>query len=341
VGLNGYDKVMVVDPTKNTVELDGVTYRITIDENGIVSLSQMFLIPGDVNGDLKVDSQDLTTLFQAGKYETGAPATPEEGDLDGNGLFESADLIILMRNYGREVLYHMAFGDGQLVIEKQPDRNGNIQTFARVFVPTSEEPLVEFEVLLGSFEGRDFLITYDFGVTHADRVEIRTTDGRDVVFDGSVPEGRRASYTVGEFTTSELFGRTKVLAVTLYDLFKIGNAHTFKRDAFAVIGWEMPGLPNIDYIDWEYNESGDLVHTDIRFDHPNIEDFYKSFALISDDLLLVGFPPEDVISEDIVDFQTTQEASGVITSVTATTVDGRVIFVELTRQGFEVEIRRP
>jgi hypothetical protein len=59
---------------------------------------------GDATLDIRVDSQDLVRVFQAGKYETGERAAWDEGDFDGNGLFDSSDLIAVLQsgNFGRD-----------------------------------------------------------------------------------------------------------------------------------------------------------------------------------------------------------------------------------------------
>lgn len=48
---------------------------------------------GDSNGDLQFNSADLVTVFVAGKYETGQPATFNEGDWNGDGFFTSQDFV--------------------------------------------------------------------------------------------------------------------------------------------------------------------------------------------------------------------------------------------------------
>ena len=53
-------------------------------------------IVGDANGDGLFDSSDLVTVFQAGEYEDGIPnnSTYEEGDWNGDGEFDSGDLVL-------------------------------------------------------------------------------------------------------------------------------------------------------------------------------------------------------------------------------------------------------
>ena len=50
-------------------------------------------IAGDSNFDGVFDSGDFVQVFQSAKYETGQPATVEEGDWNGDGVFDSSDLV--------------------------------------------------------------------------------------------------------------------------------------------------------------------------------------------------------------------------------------------------------
>lgn len=60
---------------------------------------EMVRRPGDVNGDGIFDSSDLLLVFQAGEYEDGNPgnSTFEEGDWDGDGDFTTSDLLLAFR----------------------------------------------------------------------------------------------------------------------------------------------------------------------------------------------------------------------------------------------------
>lgn len=53
---------------------------------------------GDANRDGVIDSKDLVAIFQAGTYETGAPATFSTGDFDCDGDADSADLVKLYQS---------------------------------------------------------------------------------------------------------------------------------------------------------------------------------------------------------------------------------------------------
>ena len=54
--------------------------------------------PGDSNGDGRFDSSDLIAAFVAGKYDKNVPATYAEGDWNGDGVFDSIDLIFAFAN---------------------------------------------------------------------------------------------------------------------------------------------------------------------------------------------------------------------------------------------------
>ena len=53
---------------------------------------------GDANRDGRIDSSDLVSVFEAGVYETGAPATFSTGDFDCDGDADSADLVKLYQS---------------------------------------------------------------------------------------------------------------------------------------------------------------------------------------------------------------------------------------------------
>lgn len=48
---------------------------------------------GDSNGDGNFDSADIVAAFMAGLYETGQPATFDDGDWNGDGIFDTSDLV--------------------------------------------------------------------------------------------------------------------------------------------------------------------------------------------------------------------------------------------------------
>ncbi|TVQ81336.1 MAG: hypothetical protein EA380_02010 [Phycisphaeraceae bacterium] len=79
------------------------------DENGIVwwtpdtdiTLTALFVnCPGDINGDGIVDLDDFIIL--AGNFGSGPGATPQQGDLNGDGFVNLDDFIILAGNFGND-----------------------------------------------------------------------------------------------------------------------------------------------------------------------------------------------------------------------------------------------
>ena len=63
-------------------------------------------LPGDANRDGRFNSRDIVALLQSAKFNTNLPATWEEGDFDGNGLFDAKDLVLALAtgNYEQEAL---------------------------------------------------------------------------------------------------------------------------------------------------------------------------------------------------------------------------------------------
>ena len=59
-------------------------------------------IPGDINGDTKVDHKDLLLLASAYGSEVGDPRYIPEADIDCSGKVDHKDLLILASNYGKE-----------------------------------------------------------------------------------------------------------------------------------------------------------------------------------------------------------------------------------------------
>jgi hypothetical protein len=55
-------------------------------------------VPGDANGDAKVDLSDLLILAQ--NYVKSGGASFSQGDFDNDGKVDFADLLILAQNYG-------------------------------------------------------------------------------------------------------------------------------------------------------------------------------------------------------------------------------------------------
>ena len=58
---------------------------------------------GDANGDNKVDSSDLTLAFKTANFRNGQPATWEEGDFNGDRVFDKQDLQFMQQGGSYEV----------------------------------------------------------------------------------------------------------------------------------------------------------------------------------------------------------------------------------------------
>ncbi len=70
--------------------------------NYVSSADKLNSYVGDANGDREFNSSDLVTVFQAGKFETGAAANWAEGDWDGTGQFSTGDLVFAFQGGGFE-----------------------------------------------------------------------------------------------------------------------------------------------------------------------------------------------------------------------------------------------
>ena len=72
--------------------------------------------PGDANGDGFFDRNDIVSLLQSGKYETGEAATWSEGDFNEDGIFDKLDLVTALQigDY---------LPDGAFLVTKRQDRD--------------------------------------------------------------------------------------------------------------------------------------------------------------------------------------------------------------------------
>jgi hypothetical protein len=79
------------------VNLSSAIGATIVDGQGVATVLDNDLLPvaGDSNGDGIFNSADLVLVFQAGEYEDDIPnnSTFEEGDWDGDGEFDSTDLV--------------------------------------------------------------------------------------------------------------------------------------------------------------------------------------------------------------------------------------------------------
>ena len=64
--------------------------------------SKMNSYLGDGNLDGEFNTNDLVGFFQAGKFETGNPATFAQGDHNADGLFNTNDLVSMFQSGGFE-----------------------------------------------------------------------------------------------------------------------------------------------------------------------------------------------------------------------------------------------
>jgi uncharacterized protein (DUF2141 family) len=58
-------------------------------------------IPGDINGDFKVDSTDLALLQNAYGSKPGDSNWSPNADINGDGKVSLQDLVILAQHYGQ------------------------------------------------------------------------------------------------------------------------------------------------------------------------------------------------------------------------------------------------
>ena len=67
---------------------------------GGLSAAAVARVPGDVDFDGVFDSADLVQVFQTGEYEDGIEdnSSYEEGDWNGDGDFDSADLVAMFQS---------------------------------------------------------------------------------------------------------------------------------------------------------------------------------------------------------------------------------------------------
>jgi hypothetical protein len=79
-------------------------YRVRAAVGGVAlpayspTASTMTFLPGDVNGDYRIDFFDISALL-ASKYNTGQPATWAEGDVNGDGVVDFFDLTEILSGH--------------------------------------------------------------------------------------------------------------------------------------------------------------------------------------------------------------------------------------------------
>jgi hypothetical protein len=105
-------------------------YRGAFDYGSVLTLLEAEKIPGDANGDFKVDVGDLGIL--AANYGMTVNATWSKGDFNNDGKVDVGDLGILAANYGRgtsganfEADYAKIFDTSAVVEETSDDTTGS------------------------------------------------------------------------------------------------------------------------------------------------------------------------------------------------------------------------
>jgi hypothetical protein len=80
-------------------------------------------IPGDINGDFKVDLTDLVLLAQAYGSKPGDSNWNPNADIDGGGVVGLSDLVILTQHYGQQITAIMSppYAFPILITNSQPE----------------------------------------------------------------------------------------------------------------------------------------------------------------------------------------------------------------------------
>lgn len=113
---NGSLDIADIDALSAAVKANSNDLKYDVDGNSKVddddrgywlhSLKKVWVGDADLSGGF--DSNDMVTVFIAGKYETGAAASWGDGDFDGDGTFGSSDLVAAFVDGGYEAGPHAA-----------------------------------------------------------------------------------------------------------------------------------------------------------------------------------------------------------------------------------------
>lgn len=87
---------------KISAEASPVPDETDLADNSLTDGFVRITIPGDINGDFKVDHKDLLLLAGAYGSPIGEPRYVPEADVDNDGKVDHKDLLILAGNYGKE-----------------------------------------------------------------------------------------------------------------------------------------------------------------------------------------------------------------------------------------------
>ena len=71
-------------------------YPTTLDRAALRDIGWEEATPGDANRDRIFNSNDLVSMFAAGKFETREPASWSDGDFSGDAIFNSQDLVLAL-----------------------------------------------------------------------------------------------------------------------------------------------------------------------------------------------------------------------------------------------------
>jgi hypothetical protein len=86
-----------------SAKIPPLPYQTNISENNLTDGTLMVKIPGDINGDGKVDIYDALYAAAAFGSTPGAPNWNPAADLNGDGVVDIYDMIILAANFGRSI----------------------------------------------------------------------------------------------------------------------------------------------------------------------------------------------------------------------------------------------
>jgi hypothetical protein len=75
--------------------------NMTLQQKSSLQMMEYTPIPGDVNGDGKVDMGDVVSILKAFGSTPGTPRWNPNCDIEGNGKIGMGDVVIALRNFGK------------------------------------------------------------------------------------------------------------------------------------------------------------------------------------------------------------------------------------------------